>query len=249
MEGMTKSTYTFTYPRRRLLRSVIGKITRAIFNVISRFEVIGIENFPKQGPILVASNHFSFLDPVAMVSIAPCPIEFVGGFRVPNAPPAVSWLRKLWGYYPVYRGTGSQIAFRAAQAVLSQNGVMAIFPEGTSAYAVLREPRPGAAFMAARSNVPVLPVGMDGLTEVFPKFRRGKRAHVMIRVGKPFGPFKAPGRGRERRKHVDAIGDEIMLHIAELLPPERRGFYSKDPALREAAAALEDYPWDETPEG
>lgn len=240
---------SFVYPRRRTIRAVIGRITRAIFSVISKFEVIGMENFPKTGPILVVANHFSFLDPVAMVSIASCPIEFVGGFRAPNAPPAVSWLRKLWGYYPVYRGTGSQIAFRAAQAVLDQQGVMAIFPEGSSAYDVLRPPRPGAAFMAARSGVQILPVGMDGLTEVFPKLRRGKRSHVKIRIGEPIGPFTAPGRGRGRRKRIDAIGVEIMRHIAALIPPERRGYYSDDPALRRAAAALEDYPWQEEPEG
>jgi 1-acyl-sn-glycerol-3-phosphate acyltransferase len=242
------NTYTFIYPRRRWIRTVVSRITRTIFNVISKFEVVGIENFPKKGPILVVANHFSFLDPVAMVSIAPCPIEFVGGFRTPNAPPAVSWLRKLWGYYPVYRGTGSQIAFRAAQAVLNQQGVMAIFPEGSSAYAMLREPRLGAAFMAARAKTQILPVGMDGLTEVFPSLRKGKRARVLIRVGKPFGPFSAPGRGRERRQRLEAIGDEIMRHIAELIPPERRGYYSKDPALRQAATGIEDYPWDETPE-
>ncbi|MGC9350298.1 MAG: lysophospholipid acyltransferase family protein [Anaerolineae bacterium] len=239
----------FQYPRRRVLRHLIQRFTRAVFAVISDFRVIGRENFPKHGPLLVIGNHFSFLDPVAMLTVVPWPIEFVGGFTVPNAPPAVAWLRKLWGYYPVYRGTGSQIAFRAAEAVFGQRGVLGIFPEGSSAYAVLRPPRPGAAFMAARSSVSVLPIGLDGLTEVFPKLTRGRRARVTIRVGEPIGPFSAPGRGRERRDRINEIGHEMMRRIADLLPPERRGHYSQDPAIREAAEGTEVYPWDDVPEG
>ena len=238
----------FPYPRRRLIRGVVSKITRAIFSVISDFQVIDRHNFPREGPLLVVANHFSFLDPVAMISIAPWPIEFVGGFRVPNAPPMVGWLRHLWGYYPVYRGTGSQTAFRATQAVLAQKGIMGIFPEGTSAHQFLRPPRPGAAFMAVRSRTKILPVGMTGLTEVFPKLRHGRRAKVRIRVGKPIGPFEAPGRGRQRRERLNEIGDEIMQRIADLLPDYQRGHYSDDPEILEAVRDVDYYPWDEDPE-
>ncbi|MGC9521753.1 MAG: lysophospholipid acyltransferase family protein [Anaerolineae bacterium] len=239
----------FKYPRRRVIRGLIQRFTRVAFAVLADFRVIGRENVPKTGPLLVVGNHFSFLDPVALIAVAPWPVEFVGGFRVPNAPPAVGWLRKLWGYYPVYRGTGSQIAFRAAQAVLGQKGVLAIFPEGSSAYAMLRRPRPGAAFMAARSHARMLPIGFDGLTEMFPAVRRGRRASVKVRIGKPFGPFTAPGRGRERRGKIDAISEEIMQRIAELLPADRRGHYSDDLAIRAAAHVVDAYPWDEEPEG
>lgn len=239
----------FKYPRRRLVRGLVQRFTRIALAVLADFHVVGRENAPTTGPLLVVGNHFSFLDPVALIAVLPWPIEFVGGFRVPNAPPTVGWLRKLWGYYPVYRGTGSQIAFRAAQAVLGQEGVLAIFPEGSSALAMLRPPRPGAAFMAARSHARILPIGLDGLTDLFPAVRRGRRASVKIHIGKPFGPFEAPGRGRDRREKIDAIGDEIMRHIADLLPPERRGYYSHDPTIRAAAQGVVYYPWDEEPEG
>ncbi len=225
------------------------RMAYAIFATISDFQVIGRENLPEQGPLLVVGNHFSFLDPAAMIAMSPWPMEFVGGFRVPNAPPLAALLRELWGYYPVYRGTGSQIAFRAAQAVFAQRGVLGIFPEGSSAYALLRPPRPGAAFMAARSAARILPVGLDGLTDVFPSLRRGRRARVTIRIGEPFGPVEAPGRGRQRRQRLEEIGHEIMHRLAELVPPERRGHYSDDPVIREAAKGTEYFPWDDLPEG
>ena len=239
----------FKYPRRKFIRSVIHRLTRAIFNFISQYEVVGEENFPETGPLIVVANHFNFLDPVSLVSVAPWPVEFVGGFRTPNAPKAVSWLRESWGYYPVFRGTGSTLAFRATDAVLSKNGVMAVFPEGSSSAGILRPPRPGAAFMATRSKSNILPIGFSGLTNVFPLLAKGKRAKVQVRIGKPFESFDIVGRGRERRRQLDEFGHHIMRQIAELLPPENRGYYSDDPALRQAAEEVSHYQWDKVPEG
>ena len=65
----------FKYPRRKFIRAVIHRLTRAIFNVISHYEVIGAENFPETGPLIVVGNHFNFLDPVSLVSVTPWPTE------------------------------------------------------------------------------------------------------------------------------------------------------------------------------
>jgi 1-acyl-sn-glycerol-3-phosphate acyltransferase len=243
------SEMVFKYPRRKFIRSVIHRLTRAIFNLISHYEVIGTENFPETGPLIVVGNHFNFLDPVSLVSVAPWPIEFVGGFRTPNAPKAVSWLRESWGYYPVFRGTGSTLAFRATDAVLASNGVMAVFPEGSSAAGILRPPRPGAAFMAARSKANILPIGFSGLVDVFPMLVKGKRAHVTVNIGKPFESWDIVGRGRQRRTQLDEFGHHIMRKIAELLPPETRGYYSEDPEIRKVAEEASHYQWDAQPEG
>ena len=88
-----------------------------------------------------------------------------------------------------------------------------------------------------------------GLNDVFPSLGKGKRAKVTVRIGKKFGPFKVNGRGRKRREQLDEIGHEIMRQIAKLLPPEKRGHYSKDPAIRAAAQGTEKYPWADKVEG
>jgi 1-acyl-sn-glycerol-3-phosphate acyltransferase len=240
---LKKMDYVFRYPRRRVFRALLRWVSQAVFAVLSDFHFLGCENIPEHGPLLVVANHFSFIDPVAMVRTARWPIEFIGGFRTPNAPAWTAVIPKLWGFLPVFRGTGSRHALQAAEAVLSQGGVLGIFPEGGSWAQVLRPARPGAAFLAARTGAQILPMGFDGLTEIFPSLRKGQRARVTLRAGKPFGPFHTTGRGRERRRQLDEIGHEIMRNIAELLPPERRGYYSDDPAIRAAAAGTEIYPW------
>jgi 1-acyl-sn-glycerol-3-phosphate acyltransferase len=246
---MEKTDPKFPYPRRRLIRALLRRLSHAAFAVLTDLQIIGQENLPREGPLLVVANHFSFIDPVAMVRVTPWPLEFVGGFQMPNAPASVTWLPKVWGYYPVFRGTGSRYALRAAEAVLAQDGILGIFPEAGSWATVLRPPRPGAAFLAVRTGARILPMGFDGLPDVFPRLRKGRRARVTVRIGRPFGPFHATGRGQARRQQLDAIGHEIMQCIAELIPPEWRGHYSEDPAIRAGAQGTEIYPWADAPEG
>jgi len=119
-----------------------------------------------------------------------------------------------------------------------------VFPEAGAWATTLRPPRLGASLLALRTGAPLLPIGLDGLINVFPSLRKGKRAKVTIRVGAVFGPFTGEARGRADRKVMDEIGDTMMRKIAELIPPERRGFYSQDPAIREAARGTEIFPWD-----
>ncbi len=232
------------YPRRMLLRRTLRTMARWLLDRLADFRVEREENVPKEGPLLVVTNHFSYLDPVITLAAMPWPLEFIGGAQMPTAPRWVRWLPKVWGYYPVYRGTGSRFALLAAEVILRHRGVIGIYPEGGSWAAVLRPPRPGTAFLASRTGARLLPVAQWGVNDIFPSLRRGKRARVYLRFGKPFGPFRAEGRGRARRRQLEEIGHSIMRHIADLLPPALRGHYADDPAIREAARPFEAYPWD-----
>lgn len=247
MSTNTESGSLYRYPR-RLTRALLRWLTRLIFLSLTRFQVIGQENIPEGEPLLVVGNHFHFADPVAMIRVMPWPLEFIGGFRMPFAPKWITWIPKLWGYHAVQRGTGSREALRNAESVLHEGGVLGIFPEGGSWATVLRPPRPGTAFLAVRTGARILPLGFDGLLDIFPSLRRGRRARVTVRIGKPFGPFQATGQGRERRTQLEEIGHTIMRNIAELIPPERRGHYSDDPATRAAARGTEVYPWENSKE-
>ena len=235
--------------QRKPVRFLLKKLSGPAFALLTRLEITGEENLPKEGPLLVAGNHFSFIDPVAFVRLAPWPVEFVGGAELVHAPVWSRIIPFLWGYHKLYRGTGSRDALRAGEEILRRGGCLGMFPEGGNWASVLRPPRPGVAFLATRSGARILPVGLYGFTRVFPALGRGRRAQVTVNIGKPFGPFHATGYGRERRSQLDEIGQEIMQRIAELLPPGLRGHYSDDPAIREAARAAESYPWEDKVEG
>jgi 1-acyl-sn-glycerol-3-phosphate acyltransferase len=147
------------------------------------------------------------------------------------------------------RGTGAKDSLKAAEGILGQGGVLGIFPEAGNWATTLRPARPGTAFLAARTGAPLLPVGLVGLNDVFPSLRRGCRARIQFNIGRPFGPFKVEGHGKSHRRQLDEIGHKIMRHIADLLPLEKRGYYSNDPAIREAAKGTEIYPWADKMEG
>jgi len=236
------------YSRRRPIRAILEWLIDLAFAAITDFRVLGMENVPAQGSLLVVANHFSFIDPVAAIRAIPRPLEFVGGAQLPNSPAIVRFIPRLWGTYKVHRGSSSRDALQAAADILSMDGAVCVMPEAGSWATVLRPPRPGAAVIAARSGAPILPIGLDGLTDVFPYLRRGRRARVTVRIGKLFGPFRQEARSRADRKRLDEIGHTMMRKIAELIPPERRGFYSDDACIREAARGTEVYPWENVQE-
>ncbi|NPV57736.1 MAG: 1-acyl-sn-glycerol-3-phosphate acyltransferase [Anaerolineae bacterium] len=229
--------------RRRVLRAFLKRGIQSLLKVMADVQVTGRENFPKGGPLLVIFNHFSFVDPPVLIGVAPWYMDFFGGTATPNAPKWAKIFQRAYGVIPTMRGTGSRYSILAGQSLLSHGGVLAIAPEGGSWATVLRPARPGTAVVASRVNAPVLPVGLDGMTELFPRFSKGKRSKLLVNVGKPIGPFYVSDRGTNDRAKLDEIGHTMMRAIAELIPPEVRGFYSDDPARRQAAKGTEIYPW------
>lgn len=238
----------FHYPHRHTLRRFLRRLARLTLKTLTQFEVIGQENIPDSGPLLVVGNHFDYADPVAVIAALPFPLEFFAGTQRPAAPPLAKMIPDIWKVYPVVRGTSSRYALKAADHVMQQNGVLGIFPEGGAWAQVLRPPRPGTAYVATRTKAPILPLSITGMNDIFPRLRQGQRSRLTIRIGRPFGPFSVNGRGRERREQIDAIGHEIMQHIAALLPPEKHGVYAADPTIRAAAEAVAAYPWATTNE-
>lgn len=237
------------YQPNRPLRKVLQFLARITFSVITDLDIEGKENFPKSGPLIMVGNHFSFIDPMAFVSLAPWPMDFIGGAVTPHAPKIVRFIPRLWGFLPVYRGTGSTYALKEAEKILKKGGVVGIFPEGGSWAETLRPARPGAALLTSRANAPLLPVGLINLPEVIPSLKKFKRAKIRFKIGKPFGPFNTSGSAYQRRQQLDDIGHEIMKKIAELLPPEQGGVYSSDARIRKAAAGKDYYPWEGIREG
>ncbi len=245
--GIRTSGSTGWRPRRQVMRWLLAALIHVAFALLARFRVEGQENIPKEGPFLVVANHFHFADPLAVIRAVRRPLDFIGGFRMPFAPTPVRFLPRLWGLYRVPRGEEgfARAALRGAETTLLEGGIVGIFPEGGSWTNVLRRPRPGTAFLAARTGVCVLPIGIDGTDGIFPSLRHFRRQSVAVRIGAPIGPFRTKDAGRPGRDQLDAIGNTVMRAVAGLIPEDRRGVYSTDPDVRRKAEAVAVYPWEQ----
>ena len=230
----SKSEYLskYRYPRNQFRRGFLRGGINLLAKILSDYEIYGKENLPKNGPLLIVGNHFHFLDTIGPIHSTKYPLEFIGDAEMPNAPMSMKIFPRMWGTLRIMQGTPNLEALRAAEAVLAQDGILGIFPEGHVHKPPLGTPLPGAAFMALRLGVPILPMGTfsEDDWDLFGTLKKKRRrARVVTRIGAPFGPLdigepgKLPGRAE-----VKAAGKVIMEKIAELLPLSARGPYTAE---------------------
>ena len=196
-----------------LLRLTIAPVIRALWVG----SVAGLENIPRSGGLIVASNHESFMDFLCFMAVCPRDVHYLAAEKFFNSL-WTHWLMRLSGQIKLDRHAPHPgEAYKQAVSALRQGHVVGIFPEGTrSPDGRLLRGRVGVARLAHRARVPVLPVGVSGTFEILPRHRRWPRlAKCDIRIGTPmvFPEFAATRLPDERYR---AITDEIMLRIAAL---------------------------------
>lgn len=199
-------------------------IARTLLRLLTRWEVIGLEHVPRQGPFIVITNHLSMVDPPALMAALPCRVTAVAASKYIRHP--FGLLLGSADVIFVRRGQVDRKALRKALAVLASGKVLGIAPEGTrSKTGALQRGKPGVAYLALRANVPILPVAMAGTERVFRDLLRLRRPHVRVVVGEPFR-LTMP---ENAERPLQALTDEMMYRLAALLPPEYRGVYGKAP--------------------
>jgi 1-acyl-sn-glycerol-3-phosphate acyltransferase len=193
--------------------------------------VVGLEHVPASGGFLVVANHCSNLDPPALgwaVGHRTGRIVHFMAKREMQSWPLIGWLARQSGVFFVRRGEGDRGAQRQALDVLASGSSLGLFPEGTrSRDGRLGEARAGAAFMAIRTGVLVLPVGIAGTHAIFPgRSRWPHRSPVTIRIGTPFRlEMQAQGLDRAALKGGT---EQIMQAIAALVPETQRGRWGSE---------------------
>jgi 1-acyl-sn-glycerol-3-phosphate acyltransferase len=206
------------------LRAVMRTLTRTYLTGL--FHVIGVQNIPRSGPLIICANHSATLDPPMVPAFVPrndtwsmAKSEYFK--RAPSR-----FIFTAYHSFPVVRHTADRAAVRRAFDLLKAGQSVIIYPEGTRVESgVLAEPEPGAGFIAQKAGCAVLPVGLTGTRECLPKGARWpRRTKVTITFGKPFVILTKRADGT-RVSHVDA-SEAIMVAIAELLPPEQRGVFN-----------------------
>jgi 1-acyl-sn-glycerol-3-phosphate acyltransferase len=203
----------------KLVRGVVGFLLR----LLSRLEIEGLEHVPDEGPYLLLTNHLHWLDPPALAVAYPHRSYLFAAEKWEHHWLLGPFLRSLDAIF-VNRGEVDRKALRKAMAVLEGGGVLGMAPEGTrSKTGGLQRGRSGAAYMAYRTGVRLVPTAITGQEQVFTSLRRFRRATIHVVFGPPFAP--APVEGKATAVQVHEFAEEIMYRMASLLPAEYRGVY------------------------
>lgn len=210
-----KKYYFADTPQRRAIIAAI----RSLFKFIMKMEVVGLENFPRQGPVILAANHVTNFDVFPMQFALPRPIFFMGKAELFRNPLLDIFLRNL-SSFPVKRGEKDLWAMRHAAKVLKHGQALGMFPEGKrSKGRGLAVAKTGVARLAIEANCPVVLVAVTGSDRFFKRFPR--RTRVRIEFLPPLLP--KPG------ETPLALTDRLMFTLAQSLPEDMRGVYAEMP--------------------
>lgn len=206
-------------------------VIRPVFWVLFRPRVTGKENVPPTGPVIIASNHLSFIDSLVIPTVAPRRVRLLAKAEYFTGSGISGWFTRVLftalGAHPVEREThrAAQAALDTALSVLHQGDAFGLYPEGTrSRDGRLARGKTGVAWLALTADCPVVPVAVHGTDRVQPVDARWPRpARVSVTFGKPltFPEHRGlAGKGKARREVTDAI----MEQIAALSGQEKAGW-------------------------
>jgi len=197
------------------LNNVFYEILRFVFTfiltVFFRWKIIGVDNIPKQGGVLICANHVSNLDPPVLATAVPRAVHYMAKDELFRIWAFGHIIRKL-NAFPVRRGSADRTAIRTALGLLIAGEIVGIFPEGTrSKTGILGNPEPGVSLIAARAGVPIVPTAITGTNRIF----SGGTIlpQITIRFGKPISVEQ----GKIDKESLEQLSQTIMNEISNLL--------------------------------
>jgi 1-acyl-sn-glycerol-3-phosphate acyltransferase len=210
---------------------------RFLVRHLTKFDVIDPQHLPETGGVLVTTNHLSRLDTPLLLAITDRKDLVAIVAKKYKEKPFFKWVLEKVGFMVwMDRSRTDLSAIRDALRYLRNGAMVGIAPEGTRSreFKGLLEGKQGAALMAARASVPIVPVGIVGSDEVYSHWLKLERPPITVRVGESYTlpEFDMD----DRQGWLSRYTDEIMCRIAALLPPIYRGFYSDHPRLLELLA-------------
>ncbi|BAW97515.1 1-acyl-sn-glycerol-3-phosphate acyltransferase [[Synechococcus] sp. NIES-970] len=172
-----------------LYRAFKWGFVNPVFRAYFRGRVYGVEHVPTQGPFIAVSNHASNFDPPILSNCLCRPVAFMAKeelFRVPVLKQAIA----LYGAYPVKRGAGDRAAIRAALKALEAGWGVGVFLQGTrTPDGTVTDPKPGAALIAAKAQVPLVPISLWGTEKIFVKGKKMPQpVPLTVRIGEAIAP-------------------------------------------------------------
>jgi len=215
------------------MQTLVRLLIKLILRIIATISVEGHENLPQSGGFIIAVNHLGRLDPALLY-------YFVD--RKDVILPVAEKYKDHWLFGPLVRSVGGFFinrfdadlhAIREVLKRLKNGGVFVIAPEGTrSKTETLLQARPGVAYFASKTGMPILPVAIIGTEDraVMENLKAFRKSKIHIVAGKT---FTLPSIKSSDEAGLENATTEIMCRIAVNLPEKYRGFYADNPRLKE----------------
>ena len=208
---------------RRFFRWLIRGLTRLLVFLWTDTQVIDLDNLPRQGPAMIVSNHLGDADLVVGIAVSPVLIDAVAKVELRDK----GFLRAImdaYGVIWVHRGLPDRAALRAILGAFREKRLVAIAPEGRESLSgALEAGTEGAAYLALKGHVPVVPVTFTGTDNkrIYRSIKSFQRTKVTVTIGQPFWLETLP----DRNKAIEKGTERIMRTLARQLPPAYRGVY------------------------
>lgn len=195
---------------KKIIKAIIKWIVRGAiyiwFKIYYKAEIIGLENIPKEGPIIFCGNHRTYLDPPLMVATAKRDMRFLAKEELAKNP-FLNFLGWAFEAIHVKRDEKDVAAIKESLKALKSGQCIALFPEGTrNGLEKGEKVKDGVAFFAVRSGAKVVPCGIKGGNK--------EKRKITITYGKPLDYSKY--KGSKDKEVLDKITEEIMENIIEL---------------------------------
>lgn len=192
---------------KRFQKACVGGILKFLYRLIYRVKIVGEENIPKEGAFILCGNHVSFIKVPVIVLFTKRKVHFIAKAELFDNP-ILSYLGKLYDVIPVKRGKQDLESMKRSLKVLSNGEVLGLFPEGTrNGIQKKVKVKNGAAYMALRTGMPVVPVGIGVTKGPFPQ--------IILNYGKPLDYHKQKAKVPEKEV-LEETTSEIMDNIIKL---------------------------------
>ena len=188
-------------------RKILKFILKILVIIVYRPKIVGTENIEEGKPALICPNHVHGLDSVVIVLMNKRTIRVLAKESLFKNP-ILRWLASIFGVYPVKQGNKSMESMKISLKLLKNNELLLIFPEGTrNGMAKGTKPKDGAIKLAARANVPIIPVGVQGSFKPFTK--------VKVNIGKPIS-YNLDKEELNDKEKLTKLTDGLMKEIIKL---------------------------------
>ena len=199
-------------------------VQKATLRLFADWEVTGLQNVPRDGPLIIVSNHVSNFDSSLLSRSLPRRLRFLAKATMFERMFLARWFLLRYGAFPLKREGVDVRAHRWVMGQLDAGNAIANFPEGTRNSEGMERAHSGVARLAMRTQAPVLPVGITG-TERLGTFLRvlNPTGKITVNIGQP---FTLPAiDGKPEKAELVSMTDMIMTRVAALLPPRYQGVY------------------------